>query len=95
MISVLCYQHKPLPRQKFFDPAPPAESLGHLLVPFKLTVCGLPGSLSPMTSVADRAPAALGLNARLIVQLPSRAAGCSVHRQGEFKVVRECRGRGR
>jgi hypothetical protein len=42
-------------------------------VPLKLTVCGLPGSLSLMTRVADRAPAAVGLNAKLIVQLPSPA----------------------
>ena len=42
-------------------------------VPLKLTVCGLPGSLSLMTTVADRAPTAVGLNARLIVQLPSPA----------------------
>jgi hypothetical protein len=37
-------------------------------VPPKLTVCGLPGSLSLIARVAGRAPAALGLNARLIVQ---------------------------
>jgi NAD-dependent oxidoreductase involved in siderophore biosynthesis len=49
------------------------ESLSHLPVPLKLTVCGLPGSLSLMTRVADRAPAAVGLNARLIVHLPSPA----------------------
>ena len=42
-------------------------------VPLKLTVCGLLGSLSAMTRVADRTPAAVGLNARLIVQLPSPA----------------------
>ena len=38
-----------------------AESPSHMPVPLKLTVCGLPGSLSLMTRVADRAPAALGL----------------------------------
>ena len=43
------------------------ESRSHMPVPLRLTVCGLPGSLSLMTRVADRAPAALGLNARLIV----------------------------
>ena len=37
-------------------------------VPLKLTVCGLLGSLSAMTRVADRTPAAVGLNAKLIVQ---------------------------
>jgi hypothetical protein len=41
--------------------------------PLKLTVCGLLGSLSLMARVADRAPAALGLNARLIVHVPSPA----------------------
>jgi hypothetical protein len=45
----------------------------HLPVPLRLTVCGLPGSLSLMTRVADRAPAALGLNAKLVVQLPPPA----------------------
>jgi hypothetical protein len=42
-------------------------------VPLKLTVCGLPGSLSLMTRVPDCVPTALGLNARLMVQLPSPA----------------------
>jgi hypothetical protein len=42
-------------------------------VPLKLTVCGLPGSLSPMTSAADRAPAAVGLNVKLILHVPSLA----------------------
>jgi hypothetical protein len=50
-----------------------AESRTAVPVPFKLTVCGLPGSLSAMTRVADCTPAAVGLNARLIVQLPSPA----------------------
>lgn len=54
-------------------PSGAPENLSHVPVPLKLTVCGLPGSLSAMTRVADRAPAALGLNARLIVQLPSLA----------------------
>jgi hypothetical protein len=49
------------------------ESPSHMPLPVKLTVCGLLGSLSLMTRVADRAPAALGLNARLIVQLPPPA----------------------
>jgi hypothetical protein len=49
------------------------ESPGHMPVPLKLTVCGLPGSLSLMARVADRAPAALGLNARLILHVPSPA----------------------
>ncbi len=52
---------------------PPAESPSHMPVPLKLTVCGLPGSLSLMTRAADRAPAALGLNAKLMVQFPSPA----------------------
>ena len=42
-------------------------------VPLKLTLCGLLGSLSPMTRVADRTPAAVGLKTRLIVHLPSPA----------------------
>ena len=54
-------------------PSDAPESPSHLPVPLKLTVCGLPGSLSLMTRVADRAPAAVGLNARLIVQFPSPA----------------------
>ena len=53
-------------------PSDAPESPSHMPV-LKLTVCGLPGSLSLMTRVADRAPAAVGLNARLIVQLPSPA----------------------
>jgi hypothetical protein len=49
------------------------ERLTAVPMPLKLTVCGLLGSLSLMTSVADRTPAAAGLNATLIVQLPSPA----------------------
>ena len=59
------------PKARAYD-AP--ESPSHMPVPLKLTVCGLLGSLSLMTRVADRAPAALGLNARLIVHLPSPAS---------------------
>jgi hypothetical protein len=40
------------------------ERLTAVPVPLKLTVCGLPGSLSRMTRVADRIPAAVGLNAK-------------------------------
>jgi hypothetical protein len=50
-----------------------AESRTAVPVPLKLTVCGLPGSLSRMTRVADRTPAAVGLNATVIVQLASPA----------------------
>ena len=42
----------------------PPESLGYLPVPVKLTVCGLLGSLSAMTRVADRTPVLVGLNAK-------------------------------
>jgi hypothetical protein len=38
-------------------------------VPLKVTVCGLVGSESTIESAAARAPAALGLNLRLIAQL--------------------------
>jgi hypothetical protein len=48
-----------------------AESRTAVPMPLKLTVCGLLGSLSAMTRVAERIPAAVGLNAKLIVQLPS------------------------
>jgi hypothetical protein len=54
-------------------PSDAPESLSHIPVPLKLTVSGLLGSLSLMTRVADRTPAAVGLNAKLIVQLPSPA----------------------
>jgi hypothetical protein len=54
-------------------PSDAPESPSHMPVPLKLAVCGLLGSLSPITRVADRAPAAVGLNVRLIVQLPSLA----------------------
>jgi hypothetical protein len=54
-------------------PSDAPENLSHVPVPLKLTVCGLPGSLSAMTRVVDRAPAPVGLNARLIVHLPSAA----------------------
>jgi hypothetical protein len=50
-----------------------AERLTAVPMPRKLTVCGLLGSLSAMTRVADRTPTALGLNVKLIVQLPSPA----------------------
>jgi hypothetical protein len=50
-----------------------AESRTAVPVPLNLTLCGLPGSLSRMTRVADRTPAAAGLNATGIVQLPSPA----------------------
>ena len=49
------------------------ESPSHRPVPLKLTVCGLLGSLSLMARVAESAPTALGLDAKLIVQLPSPA----------------------
>jgi hypothetical protein len=42
-------------------------------VPLKLTLCGLLGSLSAMTRVADRTSAAVGLNSTLIVQFPGPA----------------------
>ena len=42
-------------------------------VPVRLTACGLLGSLSAMTRVADRMPAAVGLKSTLIVQLPRPA----------------------
>jgi hypothetical protein len=38
-------------------------------VPIKLTVCGLPGALSAIDSVAVRDPRCVGLNVMLIVQL--------------------------
>jgi len=38
-------------------------------VPVRLTVCGLPGALSKMLIDAVRAPAAVGVNVTLIVQL--------------------------
>jgi len=69
-------KHSILPNRHGVEASPVGdapESLSHLPLPLRLTVCGLPGSLSLMTRVADRAPAALGLNARLIVQLPSPA----------------------
>ena len=54
-------------------PSDAPKSLNHLPEPLKLMVCGLLGSLSLMTRVADRAPGALGSNVRLIVHLPSPA----------------------
>jgi len=63
---VVCTRCGPKPRDV-------AESRTAVPVPLKLTVCGLLGSLSAMTVVADRTPAAVGLNARLIVQLASPA----------------------
>jgi hypothetical protein len=39
-------------------------------VPVRLTVCGLPLALSVMVSVAVRLPKVVGVNVRLIVQLP-------------------------
>jgi hypothetical protein len=50
-----------------------AERLAAVPVPLKRTVCGLLGSLSTMKRIAVCTPAAAGLNARLIVQLPSPA----------------------
>jgi hypothetical protein len=50
-----------------------AERLTAVPMPRKLTLCGLLGSLSAMTRVAASAPVALGLNVKLIVQLPSPA----------------------
>jgi hypothetical protein len=49
------------------------ESRTAVPMPLKLTVWGLPGPLSLMTRVADRTPGAVGLNAKLIVQLASPA----------------------
>jgi hypothetical protein len=69
-------KHSILPNRHGVEASPVGdapESLSHLPLPLRLTVCGLPGSLSLMTRVADRAPAAVGLNARLIVHLPSPA----------------------
>jgi len=54
-------------------PGDVAEGRTAVPVPLKFTVCGLPGSLSLMTRVADRTPATVGLNATLIVQLPGPA----------------------
>jgi len=42
-------------------------------VPVRLTVCGLPATLSEMLTDAVRVPAAVGLNVTLIVQLPPPA----------------------
>ena len=42
-------------------------------VPVRLTVCGLPAALSAILTAAVRAPAAVGVNATLIVQLPPAA----------------------
>ena len=47
-------------------------------VPVKDSVCGLPVPLSARVSVAERAPAALGLNVMLIVQVPFGATGVVV-----------------
>ena len=42
-------------------------------VPVRFTVCGLPAALSEILTVAVRAPAAVGVNVTLIVQLPLTA----------------------
>jgi hypothetical protein len=42
-------------------------------VPDKVTVCGLPDALSAMARLADRDPAAVGMNTTLMLQLPAGA----------------------
>ena len=54
-------------------PSDVAERLTAVPRPFKLTPCGLLGSLSPINRVAARTPAAVGWNIRLTVQLPRPA----------------------
>ena len=55
------------------EPEDVAGDRGTVPVPLKLTLCGLLGSLSAMARVAEHVRAAVGLNARLIVQLPKPA----------------------
>src|SRR6266567_2892727 len=48
-------------------------SRGPTPTPLRATICGLPEALSVTTSVADRAPRALGVKATLIMQLAPAA----------------------
>jgi hypothetical protein len=55
------------------EPGDVAEGCASVPVPLKPTVCGLLGSLSAMTRVAEHIRTAVGLNSTLIVQLPRPA----------------------
>jgi len=48
----------------------PTGVAGGTPVPAKLTDCGLPVALSPMLNVAERGPAAVGVNVTPIEQFP-------------------------
>ena len=71
LVSVTAWAALPIPTDWLPNAIDVGESVaaGAPPVPERTSVCGLPGASSAITSVADRVPAAVGVNVTLMVQL--------------------------